>query len=349
MSAHSIAAIAQELISPLTSASDRRAAAATLKTLAFDDTTFELLREANAIPALVQALRNGYASPIALLAADAVWSLSADTDNKPILLAAGAVTLLSQLLVSCDTMTPVAHSVASALCNLVDVETGTPHEVGIELLAAGGIEALVKLLPKACDGTAFEATHYNGRPTNGDAELVTLLAVTSVLAATAVNPEVCKEILNVPGDAIGRLISMLSGRNARELARHAAAVLARVANDSPAGRAAVRDAGCIGPLVGLCKAPLNRFAVSQADIQAAQHGAAALWILAADPTCRAQILAEDGLRSLGGLIGGRFGAKAEGNAAGALLALGITNNLANAGMDPNTVMAGALGKQGVVV
>lgn len=333
-----ISALADQLVSG-SAASDRQKAAATLKALAFDDSAFAILREANAVGALVQALRTGHTSPIAQLAADAVWSLSADDDNKPILLAAGIIPILSQLLYSLE-RTPIVHSAASTLSNLVDVETGVPHQVGAELLTSGGVEALVNLLPKDDAAPPWWVSDELS-----DEELVTQLAVSSVLAATAVNLEVCNEIRQGPGDAIVRLVKMLRGRT--DVARHAAAILARVASSSPAGLAAVRDAGSVAPLIALCREVLDKGATSDADMQAAQHAAGALWILAGnDQTSREQMLAtDDAIGALAAMVTGRLGGKAEGNAAGALLALSITSNRASRDTDPVTVMSGVLEKE----
>ena len=57
--------------------------------------------------------------------------------------------------------------------------------------------------------------------------------------------------------------------------------------------------------------------------QAAQHGAGALWILAAEQEAKQAINEhQDARRLLASLLTGKMGKKAEGNAAGALLALG---------------------------
>merc|ERR1719231_1533694 len=91
---------------------------------------------------------------------------------------------------------------------------------------------------------------------------------------------------------------------------------------NPESQAAIREAGGLTPLVDLCKDALNTWVCTEADRQAAQHGAAALWILAAEKECKHEIFAQDALRTLAAMLGGKAGAKAEANAAGALLALG---------------------------
>ena len=89
MSVHSIRELAKELV-PYHVTSVALPAAKHLKSLAFDDSNFAAFREAEAIPAIVNALRAGSASPIAQAAADTIWSLSADWANRQILRSAGA-------------------------------------------------------------------------------------------------------------------------------------------------------------------------------------------------------------------------------------------------------------------
>ena len=64
MSVHSIRELAKELV-PYHVTSVALPAAKHLKSLAFDDSNFAAFREAEAIPAIVNALRAGSASPIA--------------------------------------------------------------------------------------------------------------------------------------------------------------------------------------------------------------------------------------------------------------------------------------------
>ena len=71
MSVHSIRELAKELV-PYHVTSVALPAAKHLKSLAFDDSNFAAFREAKAIPAIVNALRAGSASPIAQTAADAI-------------------------------------------------------------------------------------------------------------------------------------------------------------------------------------------------------------------------------------------------------------------------------------
>jgi len=71
MSVHSIRELAKELV-PYHVTSVALPAAKHLKSLAFDDSNFAAFREAEAIPAIVNALRAGSASPIAQTAADAI-------------------------------------------------------------------------------------------------------------------------------------------------------------------------------------------------------------------------------------------------------------------------------------
>ena len=71
VSVHSIRELAKELV-PYHVTSVALPAAKHLKSLAFDDSNFAAFREAKAIPAIVNALRAGSASPIAQTAADAI-------------------------------------------------------------------------------------------------------------------------------------------------------------------------------------------------------------------------------------------------------------------------------------
>ena len=143
------------------------------------------------------------------------------------------------------------------------------------------------------------------------------------LAALAVDPSIGDEIRNKGG--VERLVQMLRAGERSVNARHAAAILARIAYNNGANQTAIREAGGISALLELCEAvvvyervPL----VSDSLQQAAQHGAGALWVLATDKACRDEIARQGrGLQTLTRMIGGRFGSKAEGNAAGALLAL----------------------------
>lgn len=103
------------------------------------------------------------------------------------------------------------------------------------------------------------------------------------------------------------------------MARHAAAILARIAFSNAASQAAVREAGGISLLVELCEDALDNWAMSEDDCQAAQHGAGALWILAVDDACKAEIKQHGqgtALAALAAMIGGKAGPKAAGNAAG---------------------------------
>lgn len=282
-------------------------ASSALKHMAFED-AFDTLLSADAIPAIVSALRAGTTSPITQNAADAVWSLSVNAACRDALIKAGVVTLLSQLLFAHNNLALV-HSTTATLCNMVDMETGMPLEVGVELLDSGGVDGLIALLPQNGDGAKAV-----------DAER----AAAQVLAAIVVNPAVGEEVCRAP-QSLPSLVNMLKAGARSDLASHAAAILARMARNHPTNQAAIREAGGIEPLIDLVKDAVEAGEWANAqECQAAQHSAAALWILAAEPQSCAEILAnKDALRALSSLVGGRFGAKAEGNAAGALLMLGV--------------------------
>lgn len=291
-----------------TDPSTRRFASATLKVIAFDD-DFEALREAEAIPAIVMALRAGAASPITQNCADAVWSLSADSSNHAAILRAGAIPLLAQLLFASE----VNHSAVATICNIVDTETGMPHEVGIELVASGGVEALVDLLPEV------------GAPVSEPSETQHLAV--QALAALSVNQDVGVHISRSP-QGIPKLIELVKnagsyGGARSQIARHAAAALARVATNQPMHQAQIREAGGIAPLIDLLADSLDKWAATEGDMQAAQHAAGALWVLAGEKESKDLINDHpDARRLLACLVGGKLGKKAEGNAAGALLLLG---------------------------
>lgn len=301
-----IAKVTKQLASARDAETKRRACS-TLKGWAFDDENFQALRNAGAIPAFVKALREGSSSPVTQFAVDAIWSLSSDKINHTHIVAAGALPILAQLLFSRD-KERVVHSAASALVNMVDLETGPPAEISSALLAAGGVDALVGLLPEGDEIYQASDAHQ---------------AVTATLAAIAVNFDIGEALVAVPG-AVERLVHILRAGARAEAARHAAATLARLAHNSAAGQAAVREAGGIPLLIELCDDALDTWALSDEDCQAAQHAAGALWILSDEPQSKVQIRDSPGaLKLLASLLGGRCGHKAEGNAAGALLALGL--------------------------
>ena len=288
------------LKSPAATVSSRTVACNALKASAFLD-EFAELREAGAIPALV-ALLLPSSSPLAQIAADAVWSLSSDKQSHSSIIEAGAIPLLAQQLL---THVPnLVHTAAITLIQLVDLETGAPPEMTADFVASGGIKGLVQLIPQDVLPAPSEAA----------------VAAVSTLAALAVDSAVGDEVHRHGG--IEGLVQLLRAGARAEVARHAAAALARISSNNAANQGAVREAGAIAPLVSLCADALDTWYISDADEQAAQHGAAALWILADDPECRAEILATpDALKVLASMVGGKAGAKAEGNAAGALLAL----------------------------
>eukprot|EP00966_Prymnesium_polylepis_P242659 5611690-Prymnesium_polylepis.1 len=180
------------------------------------------------------------------------------------------------------------------------------------------------LLPKGVHDFEFEVA----------AESEATQAVAAVLAALAVDPLISDEIRAQGG--IEPLITMVRTGARSMSARHGAACLARMAYNNQASQAAIREAGGISPLVELCKDALDTWAVSEEDEQAAQHGAGALWILAAETESKEAILACAGaLATLASMLGGRAGDKASGNAAGALLAL-LNGSLQT---DPVSVLA----------
>ena len=237
----------------------------------------------------------------------------------------------------------VVHSAVDTICNLVDLETGMPHEVGAELLASGGIEALVGLLPEVNDADAKK------RPSE------TQFAACQALAALTVNPEVGEHIartwslsycardhaLTRTQDGIQRLVELVKAGGARsQIARHAAATLARVARNQPAHIALIREAGGIKPLIDLIADSIDdKWAFTEGDMQAAQHGAGALWILAAEQEAKQAINDhQDARRLLASLLTGKMGKKAEGNAAGALLMLGMPRSFPSWGSDAGSYM-----------
>ena len=91
-------------------------------------------------------------------------------------------------------------------------------------------------------------------------------------------------------------------------------------------------------------------------MQAAQHGAGALWILAAEQEAKQAINDhQDARRLLASLLTGKMGKKAEGNAAGALLMLGMPRSFpsweSDAGSymeDPVSVVTVTMEQVGVV-
>ena len=189
VSVHSIRELAKDLAPDwLHVTSVALPAAKHLKSLAFDDSNFAAFREAEAIPAIVNALRAGSASPIAQAAADAIWSLSADWANRQILRSAGAIPLLAQLLASADShhTEPMTHSMVLTISNFGDPESGMPQEVSVELAAAGGIEALLRLLPNAEDGEPV--LHASETQQDAAEALESLLDLAAVVAAAACWP-----------------------------------------------------------------------------------------------------------------------------------------------------------------
>ena len=317
MSVHSIRELAKEL-APYHVTSVALPAAKHLKSLAFDDSNFAAFREAEAIPAIVNALRAGSASPIAQAAADALWSLSADWANRQILRSAGAIPLLAQLLASADSChtEPMTHSMVLTISNFGDLESGMPQEVSDELAASGGIEALLRLLPNAEDG----------EPVLHASE--TQQAAAEALAALSVTPVVGEHIGGAPHGILKLVGMMRAGGPPSALARNGAATLARMARNQPALQAAVREAGGVEALIALLVdsvAPhgAHKFGHTESEKQAAQHAAGALWVMAAEPESREMINAHaDARQVLASLLNGRLGPKADGNAAGVLLVLG---------------------------
>jgi len=298
----------------------RRAACEHLKALAFDDANVQVLCDAGAVEALVSVLIP--TSPLVQLAADAVWSLSAHCTSR--ICAVGAVPLLARLLSAkhspslMATAAATLHQVLEGTCaedlwvsdvrgdELPAVEPGVPLEVSSELVAVGGIDNLMRVLLEAeAAGDIGEAAQ----------------SVTATLAILAVDPTVSDSIASHEG-GISCLVSLLRWGARAGVSRHAAAILARMARDSPAHQAAIREAGGVEELVSLCEDALKVWAVSESDAQAAQHAAGALWLLAQEHKSRDEILDRpNALKALASMLNGRLGAKAEGNAAGALLAL----------------------------
>lgn len=208
---------------------------------------------------------------------------------------------------------------AATLMNLVNMEDGIPTEVRAELLEAGGIEGLVRLLPQ-------------GSEVNERKEAARAVAAT--LAALSVDPEIANEIYVQGG--VERLVAMLQAGARSETARHSAAILGRMAKSSVECQTAIREAGGIEQLAALCEDALDTWAVSEEDEQAAQHGAGALWLLASEPKSCDLIAANAGaVKALASFLDGRYGRKAEGNAAGALLAMSKHISA----VDPDSVLA----------
>ena len=283
-----------------------------LKTICFDESSFQAIRKAEAIPALVGALTQK--PPLASMAADAIWSLSEDPANRFAIREAGGVALGAQLMSATESES-VVEVLAVTLTNLIDIETG---DMRTELLAAGGIDALLKHLPTGEDILKASQTSQT---------------VAFTLAHLAVDPVIADQIRLQGGVAL--LVEMLSAGARAASARHAAACLARIAHNNSAGHAAIREAGGIELLIDLIQDALDTWALSEDDMQAAQHGAAALWTLAVEPASRAHIMENaNGIKLLVSMLGGRAGGKAEGNAAGALLAL-----TSGATADPVSVLA----------
>lgn len=310
-----------ELLSTSKDATEKLNACGLLKAWAFEDANMERLRDSNAIATLIEALHaESWTGPTSQTAADAIWSLSCDPANHPIMLRAGAVPLLAQLLFAASTA--LVSTAASTLVNLVDLESGLPGALAQDVLDAGGIAGLVELLRESVH---YEAPLETSEPTQ---------AVVAVVAALAADPAVGDEI-RVHG-GVPRLVALLRGGARNEVSRHAAAAIARMAYNNAATQSAVREAGGIQPLIALAEDALDGWALSRDDEQAAQHATGALWVLAADPICKQEMLASrHGLKALATIAGGRAGPKAEGNAAGALLAIMHKDEGSN---DPVTVL-----------
>lgn len=287
----------------------RRGALASVKALAFDDSRFEDMRDTDITNALVSAIAKALAEDDMVsvkTANDALWSLSADEANHEFMIRAGVMPILGRLLfLHSDPYIP--ETAAQTLSNMVDLQAGLPREVTHSLHEAGGVEGLIRLLPTEEDYSTLGAASP---------------AAVS-LAALAVDPAIGDELRNRGG--VEPLVRMLRDGERSVNARHAAAILARIAYNNSTNQTAIREAGGISALLELCEAvvvydrgPL----VSESLQQAAQHSAGALWVLASDKACRDEIARHGrGLQTLTCMIGGRFGNKAEGNAAGALLAL----------------------------
>ena len=313
----------------------RRNACATIKSLAFDDSNFEALLGTEVIEALVRSLTIGVdTEDIALvrLASDALWSLSADKGHRDVMIMnAGVVPLLSRMLLL-RWYPSIAETAAATISNMIDLQKGFPKEVMRSLQGAGGVEGLVELLPVGAPP-----------PHKEEAEGASSVAVT--LAALAIDPAISDAIRKKGG--VPRLVEMLRAGARSADARHAAAALARMAHNNGANQAAIREAGGISAILDLCEESLTTLAsgplVSEGVQQAAQHGAAALWVLAADPGCLAEITSPDrnGLQALASMVSGRLGPKAEGNAAGALSAIlsGLRSSRAMSECDPSSVLA----------
>ena len=318
-----------KILDVTTDTATRRDALASVKTLAFDDSRFEELRETDITDALVSAASKAIDDNDMVsvkTANDALWSLSADETNHEVMTRAGVMPILGRLLfLHSDPYIP--ETAAQTLSNMVDLQAGLPREVTHSLHEAGGIEGLIRLLPTEEEDSAL------GSPSP---------AVVS-LAALAVDPSIGDEIRNKGG--VERLVQMLRAGERSTNARHAAAILARIAYNNGANQTAIREAGGISALLELCEAvvvyervPL----VSDSLQQAAQHGAGALWVLATDKACRDEITRQGrGLQTLTRMVGGRFGSKAEGNAAGALLAL--LDGHAKDRADPKSILDDVMG------
>jgi len=324
VSVESVPALARILAAPSSTIREKRAACKTLKSLAFD-VDLSAFHEAkdSVLPALMQTLRLPCTDPAAQAAADALEGLSTDVDFHESM--RPAIALLSHLL-SVQHSPAMVHSAACTLANLANVENQprgglTDEQLASDLLSSGGIDGLLALLPARSEGAQEPLLKSSNRTTEQ--------AVCATLAVVAVHPEVGDAIRD-KGDITEQLVALLRDGPRSTMARHAAAILARMAHSDPSHTEAVLAGGAIAPLVELCEDAVRaagelRWREDWCEdlCQAAQHGAAALWILAEGSKGQGQITAHpSALNALASLIGGRMGAKAEGNAAGALLALG---------------------------
>lgn len=295
-----------------------------LKAYSFDDDHFQAMRDADAIPSLISTLSNTSKPhlPLIQLAADAVWSLSADRDNCKIMLQERISGILAHLIHSNESV-PVTATAVATLNNLMQHEL--TREAKVDFVDAQGVQGLLNMVSK---------TNSSSNPHCFNSEA--MLSVVTALSSLSLEPIAVKELEK--HGAIVHLIRMLDCGTTLEIAGHVAAILARMATVDDVHRVAICDAGGVASLIALCEDAVRQCEVSGVfswkQHQAAQHGAAALWTLASNSKCKEEVIAsQQGLRALAWMLSGRAGMKAEGNAAGALLAI------IGQQKDPNSILS----------
>ncbi|KAG1666984.1 hypothetical protein FOA52_004267 [Chlamydomonas sp. UWO 241] len=113
-----------------------------------------IIAAAGAIPPLVQLLGSGYLAVVQQMAAQALWNLTLNDDNKVTIAGSGAIPPLVQLLGS-RSPAKVQHRAALALSSLARIANNA-----VTIAAAGAIPPLAQLLGSSSPANVQKAAAW---------------------------------------------------------------------------------------------------------------------------------------------------------------------------------------------